>query len=110
MIANSTRNLLLSQFASSRALAMNKQFIFASFRGIKSPPNFRQEDKDKINKLDLEAYFDDLMRRRPATSSGYISLPKENFRNMVSKAKSEVDLKTLTFAHVNYLGHRNILP
>jgi hypothetical protein len=35
------------------------------------------------------------MRRRPATKSGFINLPKENFNNMVSKAKTETDLKTL---------------
>ena len=50
------------------------------------------------------------MRRRPATPSGFISLPKETFKNMVSKAKSEADLNTLVYAHVNYLGHSNLLP
>jgi hypothetical protein len=29
---------------------------------------------------------------------------------MVERAKSETDLRTLAYAHVNYLGHRNILP
>jgi hypothetical protein len=79
-------------------------------RGFKTAPTFDKENEDKINKLDLEAYLDDLMKRRPATKGGYIHLPKENFRKMVLKARSEADLKTLTFAHVNYLGHRNILP
>ena len=60
--------------------------------------------------MDLAAYFDDLMRRRPATKSGYINLPKENFKNMVEKANSENDVKTLLEAQVNYIGHRNILP
>jgi hypothetical protein len=50
------------------------------------------------------------MRRRPATPSGYINLPKENFKSMVKKAKSEDDLKHLVYIHANYLGHRNILP
>lgn len=52
-------------------------------RGIKDAPIFNPEDADKINKLDLAAYFDDLMRRRPANESGYINLPKENFKRMV---------------------------
>jgi len=50
------------------------------------------------------------MRRRPHTKSGYISLPQENFKNMVNVSKNEKDLATLVHAHVNYLGHRNILP
>ena len=52
-------------------------------RGIKDAPRYNEEDDDKINKLELPAYFDDLMRRRPATKSGYINLPKENFKTMV---------------------------
>lgn len=60
--------------------------------------------------MELPAYFDDLMRRRPANEGGYINLPKENFRRMVERAKNETDLKTLVYAHVNYIGHRNILP
>ncbi len=60
--------------------------------------------------MELSAYFEDLMRRRPSTPSGYINLPKENFKKMVEKAQSEEDLKTLTYAHVNYVGHRNLLP
>ena len=80
-------------------------------RGIKSPPKFNQEDADKINKIqDLQAYFDDFMRRRPQSKGGYITLAKENFRNMVDKAKTEKDMQTLIYALANYLGHRNILP
>lgn len=60
--------------------------------------------------MELSAYFDDLMRRRPANEGGYINLPKENFKKMVTKAKNEADLKTLVYAHVNYIGHRKILP
>jgi len=29
---------------------------------------------------------------------------------MVKKSKSEADLKTLIYAHINYTGHRSILP
>lgn len=60
--------------------------------------------------MELSAYFDDLMRRRPENKSGYINLPKENFRKMVERAKNDSDLKTLVYAHVNYIGHRNTLP
>ena len=60
--------------------------------------------------MELSAYFEDLMQRRPANESGYINLPRENFKSMISKAKDENDLRTLTYAHVNYIGHRNILP
>lgn len=81
-----------------------------SQRGLKNAPKFNEEDADKINKMELSAYFDDLMRRRPASESGYINLPKENFKNMVKRAKSESDLRTLAYAHANYLGHRNLLP
>ena len=50
------------------------------------------------------------MRRRPQSTGGYISLPKENFKGMVSKASNATDMATLVNAHANYLGHRNILP
>ena len=60
--------------------------------------------------MDLAAYFDDFMRRRPANQSGYISLAKENFKRMVERAKIENDLKTLVYAYVNYVGHRSVLP
>jgi hypothetical protein len=57
-------------------------------RGIRSPPVYKEEDENKINKFngDLAAYFDDLMRRRPHTPSGYISLPQENFKTMIMRA------------------------
>lgn len=76
---------------------------------IRDPPMFNKEDTNKINKLDLQAYFDDLMLRRPANAGGYINLPTENFKRMVEKAKSEADIKTLLYAHVNYIGHRKLL-
>lgn len=28
---------------------------------------------------------------------------------MVARAKNEADIKTLQYAHVNYIGHRNLL-
>jgi hypothetical protein len=86
--------------------------ISMTVRGIKSPPKFNEEDTNKINSFggDLSAYFEDLMRRRPHSEGGYIDLPKENFKSMVERTKTEKDLATLVYAHVNYLGHRNILP
>jgi hypothetical protein len=39
---------------------------------MKSAPKFNEEDDNKINKMELSAYFDDFMRRRPASKSGYI--------------------------------------
>lgn len=77
---------------------------------MKNPPKFNEEDINKINKMDLAAYFDDFMRRRPQSSGGYISLAKENFRKMVEKSKHEADLKTLVYAYINFLGHRNLVP
>ena len=79
---------------------------------MKSTPKFNEEDDNKINKFngDLAAYFEDLMRRRPHTPSGYISLPQENFKNMITRAKNSTDIATLVNAYANYLGHRNILP
>jgi hypothetical protein len=50
------------------------------------------------------------MRRRPQSTSGYINLPKENFKKMVERASNATDMGTLVNAHANYLGHRNILP
>lgn len=90
----------------------SRTLLFLSQRGLKSAPRFNEEDADKINKFngDLAAYFEDLMRRRPHTPSGYISLPQENFKNMITRAKTPTDVATLVNAYANYLGHRNILP
>jgi hypothetical protein len=80
---------------------------------MKSSPKFNpDEDENKINSFngDLGAYFEDLMRRRPQSTGGYINLPKENFRRMVERAANQKDLETLKYAHANYLGHRNVLP
>lgn len=59
--------------------------------------------------MELSAYFEDLMLRRPANKSGYINLPTQNFPRMVERAKTEADLKTLIYSQANYLGHRNLL-
>ncbi|CDW83639.1 UNKNOWN [Stylonychia lemnae] len=105
------RNLLSkTQQFHQRTFKLTSQLLFVQARGIRDPPRFREEDIDKINKLELAAYFEDLMQRRPANESGYINLPRENFKSMVRKAKSEADLKTLVYAHANYIGHRNSLP
>ena len=70
-------------------------------RGMKSPPKFNPEtDENKINKFDgnMAGYFDDLMRRRPATSGGFINLPSQNFKLMVERSKSKEDLAALVDA------------
>ena len=79
-------------------------------RGIKDAPIFREEDANKINKLDLASYFDDFMKRRPASKGGFINLAKENFKKMVGKAESQKDFETMLDAYINYVGHRNLLP
>jgi hypothetical protein len=90
-----------------------KTLITLTQRGLKNSPKFNaEEDGNKINAFngDLSAYFEDLMRRRPQSTGGYINLPKENFKNMISRAKTETDLGTLVNAMANYIGHRNMLP
>lgn len=90
-----------------------RTLLTLSVRGIKNNPRYNpEEDANKINAFgdDLAAYFDDLMRRRPANKGGYINLPKENFKAMVFRAKNQTDLGTLVNALANYIGHRNILP
>ena len=89
-----------------------RTILMMTQRGMRSRPVFKEEDENKINKFngDLAAYFDDLMRRRPHTPSGYITLPQENFKAMIERAKTSTDIATLVNAYANYLGHRNILP
>ena len=86
--------------------------MYLSVRGIKSPPIFNDENFNKINQFngDLAAYFEDFMRRGPTTPTGYINLPKENFRRMVERMKTPADVASLVNAYANYLGHCNILP
>jgi hypothetical protein len=69
--------------------APSRTLLQYSTRGIKDAPRFNpDEDDNKINSFngDLAAYFEDLMRRRPQSTGGYINLPKENFKKMVSRA------------------------
>ena len=64
--------------ASLSVLRKQQSIVYLSQRGIKSAPRFNaEEDQNKINKFngDIAAYFEDLMRRRPQTPGGYISLP-----------------------------------
>lgn len=64
---------------SSLALLMrtSKPFFAVPMRGMRSTPRFNEEDYNKINafKGDLAGYFEDLMRRRPQSTGGYINLP-----------------------------------
>ena len=60
--------------------------------------------------MDLPAYYDEYMKRRPASPQGYIHMSKENFLKMVNKAESESDFELLIDAYANYLGHRNFMP
>lgn len=73
-------------------------------------PQFKEENANKINTMDLKSYFDDFISRRPTTANGIVSLSKENFKKMVDRTASDKDLATVVDAYVNYLGHRNILP
>jgi hypothetical protein len=52
-------------------------------------PPFKKENANKINKLPLNEYLEDLMRRRPANASGYINLPSANFEAMIKRAQQE---------------------
>ena len=97
-------------YKSSKLFTPTQSLLRISTRGYKSPPLFNKDDENKINKLPLAAYFEDFMKRRPASSGGYIKLASENFKKMVDKTKSEEDLNTLTNAHIQYLGHRNSIP
>lgn len=58
------------------------------FGFAKSVPPFNKENANKINKMPLGEYFEDLMQRRLANASGYINLPKANFEAMVQRAKT----------------------
>ena len=84
------------------------QTSLRSFSRSIAPHN--RENVNKINQLSLQAYLHELLRRRQANDSGYINLPKANFKAMTDRVKSEEDLATMKDAYVQYLGHRNILP
>ena len=51
-----------------------------------------------INKVPLKDYFDEFMRRRPASVNGYINLPMANFAKMIKKAQTKEDFETLKYA------------
>ncbi len=103
-------SLLLKSLSRQGVLRPSPLLLRVAQRGLKNPPRYNEENADKINKLDLAAYFDDFMRRRPTTKTGFINLAKENFRRMVERSKNEDDMKTLVYAYVNFLGHRNLVP
>jgi len=50
------------------------------------------------------------MKNRTANKTGYINLPGSSFKGLVNNAQSAEDIETLKLAHVNFLGHRNLLP
>ncbi len=59
----------------------------------------------------LEIYFDKLMRRRNATESGVIDLPRRNFEDVLKRhVHTEEDYGHMVAAFCNYLGHRNSFP
>ena len=47
--------------------------------------------EDRISTMPLKEYFEDLLKRRPENKSGYIDLPKNNFKRMVKRVESEED-------------------
>lgn len=105
-------NTLLARTFLSRShlQPLSKTILIVSQRGMKSPPRHNEEDANKINKLDLTAYFEDYMRRRPHNETGYINLAKDTFKHMVERANDQKDCQTLVNAHIQYLGHRSLLP
>ncbi len=59
----------------------------------------------------LEIYFDKLMRRRNATESGVIDLPRRNFEDILKRhVHTDEDYSHMVAAFCNYLGHRNSFP
>jgi hypothetical protein len=96
-------------------------------------PQFDRTNANKINKMPLKDYFEDLMRRRqnitaenlanillecdrpgsrrpkPLNEMGYINLPQNNFSAMVDRMKTSEDVEVCKDAFVNYLGHRNLV-
>lgn len=64
-------------------------------------------DANKIHKMSLPDYYQDMMTSRESNKSGYINLPKSNFKKMVDKIETASDVEVLKTAHVNFIGHRN---
>lgn len=52
---------------------------------MKIQPRLKEEDRDKILKLDMQDYVDDYLKRRKS-KNGYIMLSQVNFKNIVNKA------------------------
>lgn len=79
---------LVQQLLFNKAQVNKVALISLSTRGIKNPPKFNEDDVNKINSFngDLAAYFEDLMRRRPHSTGGYINLPQENFKLMIDRS------------------------
>ena len=65
--------------------------------------------EDRINQLPLKEYWEEFMRRRPMNKSGYIDLSKPNFTKMLKKVKTEEDYGVIKDAHIQWIGHRNLL-
>ena len=58
---------------------------------------------------DLSTYFEEKMRQRTVDENQPVELPRAFFDKMVSKMKTEEDVKTVLDAYCNYLGHRNLI-
>jgi len=60
--------------------------------------------------FDMDRYVDLLMKRRPESKYGVISLSKAHFRDLINKASTEQHFKSLNDAYYNFIGHRNLMP
>jgi hypothetical protein len=63
------------QLTSVEASAMSQLFATPARSFTRVYPQFKKENANKINKIPLQDYLEELMRRRPANASGYINLP-----------------------------------
>ena len=68
-----------------------------------------KKNANRINEIPLKEYFEEFLRRRPMNKSGYIDLSKPNFTKMVKKIKTEDDFAVIKDAHIQWIGHRNLL-
>ena len=71
-----------------------------------------EDDKkyeNRINSMPLKEYFEEFMRRRPMNKSGYIDLSKPNFSKMIKKVTNEEEFAVIKDAHIQWIGHRNLL-
>jgi len=74
------------------------------------PTQIRAFAKPVVEAVPLSVQLDNLMKNRTANKSGFINLPGSSFKKLVERAESAEDIETLKLAHVNFLGHRNLLP